>query len=323
VLTMKRVTRIGTVSFALATAIFATPAQVAGQDSASGKTPAEHPQSRPHGPASKGIRIRIPELEDQLKFEGFEPNEEGLKQALASGYWARVVAIRIIKQRKAANYSEDLARQLGHDEVVVRVEAATALATFGDPRGVAALKQELERARRVQQKVLAGIEPLLGKNAIDLGRWMQAAGALADAGDSSGYDVVRLSVLSLGPDGSASIAAHQMPKFARFKHERIDVLPVLLQAMERALKQIDEKIAKASTAEITPEDVYCGDILKALGQVGGAEALAKIQSATKHKRSHVRLTAQGVLDEMKPNGQPPQPPDDNVKPVNISPDGGK
>jgi HEAT repeat protein len=273
-------------------------------------------QSRPHGPAAKGISVRIPDLEEQLRLEGFEPNEEGLRQALASQAWASVVATRIIRERKDVRFNKELAQLLEGEEAKVRVEAARALASLGDPKGAAKLRQELELARQVQQRVLAGGEPLQGKNGSDLAVWMEAAGALAEFGDSSGYDVVRLTVLNFGPNGCASVAAFQMPKYVRFKNRRNDVVPALVEAMDRALKQIDDQMAKNQTTELSPEDLYCGAVAQALGRVGGKEAVAKLESATQHKRSYVRSTTRGVLDKMKWNGKLPPPPGSNSTPGN-------
>jgi hypothetical protein len=264
---------------------------------------AKRTETQSTGAVARGMRIHTPSYEDELRAEGYEPNSEGYRKALLSdSFWTRVIAIRIIRQRKANEFTEDLRQQLGHPMTVVRVEAGMALASFGDSEGIATLKQELEKARQAQQRVLSGEEALRGKNSSDLSYWVQGAGTLAECGDTSGYEVVKTTLLRFNSDACASSAAWQMPKFARFKDQHTDVLAALTQAMDVALTRIDERASSEPEAEQSP-DTYFNSVAQALGQVGGEQAVAKLKVAAHHRNKHVRLTVKGILDEMERNGQ--------------------
>jgi len=177
----------------------------------------------------------------------------------------------------------------------VRVEAALTLNAFGDPTGKVALVSEMVKAKEAQVKFASGNERHTFWDADDFLWWLKAAGALADLGNSNGYEIVKTTILSNKYLACKTTAIIQVPKFICFNSKRIDAEDVLLSAADDSMARIDQKLAENPDRRPSAELGYFDVVSQMLAQVGGKQEVAKLNLYAQHKDSEVRLYARAAL----------------------------
>jgi len=261
--------------------------------------------------------------------------------------YARTRAIKVIRFRKDKTFLPELSKALQDDRAQVRVEAATTLAALGEPQGKAALVDELAKAKQLQKD--------LGPSGKFRNYWdledtyasIDAAGALADIAETNGYDLLKETILYSNCDACKSLAITKIAKFAQFQDRRADTVQTLLVAADDVMTKIDKCLAanpNILTATNVPayatgmEYVEPGNPLKGwkvpranmdyvgakasmdviarmLAQVGGEQAVAKLQFMAQHKDPSVRFSAEAELRAM--NRRTNVPPTPNTQTVTV------
>jgi hypothetical protein len=215
--------------------------------------------------------------------------------------YMRTGAIKIIKRRGDKKFLPELLRALEDERAEVRVEAALTLAAFGEPRGKFALVDEMTKARQAQVKLSSESAGRTFWDTHDLMAWSEGAGALADLGDSSGYDVLRTTMLN-GNLGFRGLAVIQLPKFMRFKDKRAEVEHILLMEIDNAIEQIDKARLEHPDRRPAGEIGYFDVVSRLLAGIGGEQQAAKLRSYTQHKEPEVRRYAEAALRAMSRKG---------------------
>jgi hypothetical protein len=247
-----------------------------------------------------------------LAEEGYDATPAGLKRALnCSDNWMKIMALRVIQSQKLDVLMSEVEQQITNPQITVRVEAGIALLALGNPMGSDVLHKEVRQGTALFEDVLSGKRPPLGSQVGDASgstQAIRAAGALADAGDSSGFQLVKTALLI--PEYSSAITALVMlPRFARFEpqSETIRILPLLLQAFDDSIKKIENAIAEGKREHNGPEQAYYMAASRVLSEFGGSEAIDRLKKATDHVDHTVREYGRIYLKELEKRSAPATP----------------
>ena len=253
--------------------------------------------------------INIKSLAGRLQTMERNATPQDLRRYLTNAIsYNRYIAIQVIIKRHDQAFIGDLLQSLEDDDAQVRVEAAIALVTLEDPRGRVALSNEMVKARQLQTKLISSKVKLYDFFEIDaLIWWARGAGALADLGDSSGYDILKTNILYIGALGCKSHSVRELPRFIRFKDNHIDAEQLLLSVADDAVSRIDKNLAEHPTIRPSAELGYYALVTKVLAMVGGTQEIARLQLFRQHKNADVRRHAMAGLNELSRRGPvPPQ-----------------
>jgi hypothetical protein len=178
----------------------------------------------------------------------------------------------------------------------------------GKPKSTAALRKEVEHGTTTLQDILSKKRGALGTVADDndVKSCIEAAGALADAGDSSGFALVKTTIQSFPRTGYAWTAARILPKFAKFKQQSkdIDAVALLLAAADDTIKAIEDTPKEGKKDEYSFHGGSMMIIARSLAEVGGPEARAKLLQATSHADPKVREHAKTFLNKLDQKSSP-------------------
>ena len=247
--------------------------------------------------------------ERQLAEDGYDTTEEGLRRALnSSDNYDKICAMRVMRKQAMKSLLPEVGNQLTNSWCPVRVEAGMTLLELGDPKGAPALRKEVERGDAIVQDVLNGKRSTLGTIAgdIDVDYCVQAAGALAESGDSSGYALVKTVLLSFPTRGCNMDAAMALPKFVRFENTSSGIKPreLLVQAADNAIKAVEETKAQGKEDQYRSQAARFRVIARSLAEAGGPEARAKLLQATTHADPKVREHAATFLNALDKKAAP-------------------
>jgi HEAT repeat protein len=230
-----------------------------------------------------GLAQFVPSAEDELRSNGYEANESGLAEALrSSNKWAKIYALRVVRERKSSGLVHRAADLLQDRDPLVRVEAAKVLAQNKDRRAILVLEREISAVT-------------------DTNASLDAAEALANLGSPVGYLLVKDAFLS-GDRAHQTHAARVLPKFDRFRKDGIDVVPLLLQGMDRARGAAETSSEPDSgTARLLFQWIAGG-----LVGLGDARAVSKLEEASTSPDKMIRLYAADKLQELRIKLEQPQ-----------------
>lgn len=228
-------------------------------------------------------RLSVPTPEEQLRSLGIETSPEGLRDTLENtNAPGRIFAVQFIKEQKDKTFTPQLMRLLHEERSSIRVEAAIALATWGETNALEVLRTELHNAKHT-------------------GLRLHVAGALADLGESQGFDFVKSTLLDEHSD--QCYAASLMKKFQRFEKDGIEVLPVLLQAVDMARKKAE---IKESEFQLRTAQSLFGIVAYDLERSDDTRALAKLRDAAASKDPVIRSTAERCVTKIEKRQQNPR-----------------
>lgn len=215
----------------------------------------------------------------------------------------KYLAIQVINDRRDRTFLGDLSKALEDNTALVRVEAAITLAALNEPKGVTALVNEMGKARQLQAKLISEKVQRFQYADIDaLDQWAHGAGALANLGNSSGYDVLKTNLLYISAFSCKMHSAIELPKFIRFKDSRIDARLLLLTVADDAVSRIDKCLEDNPTVRPSAQIGYFHVISQVLAVVGGTQEVAKLEQYSKHKDADVRRRAAACLHALERQG---------------------
>ena len=228
----------------------------------------------------------------------------------------RTMAIDVIKTRADKAFIADLSRALEDERAQVRVEAALTLDAFGEPKGRIALVNEVTKAKEARARLNQGTVRRTYWDVEDTDAWSKGAGVLADLGDSTGYEVVKTTLLQDDLYGCRMLAVLEIPKFMRFKDKQADAESVLLLTADDAIGRIDKKLAENPDKRPSAQLGYLDVVSRMLAQVGGEQEVAKLKLYAQHKNPDVRFCATAYLHaiERKKQQQTGTAPQNSITP---------
>jgi len=277
-------------------------------DNASSPPVSTNQQDPATSPTAKS-RPRSPYLE--LKEMERNATPEDLRTALTnSAVFMRTRAIKVIKFRGDKTFIADLSKALEDERAQVRVEAAKALVAFDQPKGKTALVGEMARARQAQVKLSSGKARRTFWDTEDLTAWLDGAGALADLGNKSGYDILKTTILTNDLLLCKSLAAIGVAKFVRFEDQRSDAQRVLFMAADDAVDRIDKRLAENPDRRPAAEIGYFDVVSRMLAQIGGEQEVAKLKLYAQDKDPDVRRYAVAYLHAIERRENAHEPPSD-------------
>ena len=161
---------------------------------------------------------------EHLKAKGYDTTDEGLKRALSSPSWlACISALQFIKDEGIESRFEPEVREHAKDQDErIRVLALAVLGSISPDESLVGLRQVVnygvdERAR------------------LDAVEW------LVEMGKNEGFELVKDALLTSKTQYIR--AATILPKYNKFKDEGVDLMPLLLKGMDRAVQMIGEEDA--------------------------------------------------------------------------------